>query len=308
MLLGYPCAAALAEGLLDPNPAKDLTQLMYTTNPHPRRWVLPILAAALSLTIGCASAPTAPANAPPTAASPAAVPEEAVVASAFARDIVAAADRDDADRALDAGRKPAELLTFAKIQPGMRVAEVAAGGGYTAELLARAVGEAGTVWGQNNAFVLERFAEKPWSARLQKPIMSRVVRVDQEFDAPLPPDAKDLDAIFVVLFYHDTVWQETDRPRMNAALLSALKPGGYLIIVDHSAAPGAGLTQVKTLHRIEEHIVREELLEAGFVLDGAADFLRNPADTRDWNDAPSASAERRGTSDRFTLRFVKPAP
>ena len=40
------------------------------------------------------------------------------------------------------------------------------------------------------------------------------------------------------------------------------------------------------------------------VADG--DFLRNPADTRDWNDSPREAGERRGTSDRFVLRFVKP--
>jgi predicted methyltransferase len=256
---------------------------------------------AFTVAAGCAST-TPTTKQEPTAAAP----EETITASAFALDIVAAPDRDEADRALDAGRKPAEFLTFAKIKPGMRVAEIAAGGGYTAELLARAVGAEGTVWGQNNAFVLERFAEKPWTERLKKPVMAKVVRVNQEFDDPFPPDVKDLDVVTMLYFYHDTVWQETDRAKMNAAIFNALKPGGYFVVLDHSAAPGAGLTAVKTLHRIEESIVRDELLRAGFVLDSAANFLRHPDDTRDWNAAPSGAGEKRGTSDRFALRFMKP--
>ena len=56
---------------------------------------------------------------------------------------VDAPDRAADDRALDAGRKPAELLAFLGIRPGLRVAELGAGGGYTAELLARVVGPDG---------------------------------------------------------------------------------------------------------------------------------------------------------------------
>src|SRR5262245_11259986 len=79
---------------------------------------------------------------------------------------VNAGDRSDADRALDAGRHPGELLAFAGVRPGMRVAELGAGGGYTSELLARTVGPAGTVYAQNSRLILDRFAEKPWSERL----------------------------------------------------------------------------------------------------------------------------------------------
>lgn len=207
---------------------------------------------------------------------------------------------------LDAGRKPAEMLAFLGIQPGMKVAELSAGGGYTAELLARAVGPSGVVYAQNSRFILERFAEKPWSERLKKPVMKPVVRVDRELDDPLPPEARDLDAVLLVLFYHDTVWLGTDRDAMNRAIYRALKPGGIYAIIDHSGRDGTGVTEAKTLHRIEEKTVREEVERAGFRLAAEASFLRNPADTRDWNASPMAAADMRGRSDRFVLKFVKP--
>jgi predicted methyltransferase len=222
------------------------------------------------------------------------------------RAAVDAEDRLVADRTLDPGRKPAETLAFFGVQPGMRVAELAAGGGYTAELVARVVGPTGTVYGHNTPFILQRFAEGPWSARLARPAMRNVVRVDRDFDDPLPPDARDLDVVLLILFYHDTVWMKADRARMNAAIYRALKPGGVYGIIDHSAKPGSGVADVETLHRIDEKVVRDEITAAGFRLEAEASFLRNPADTRDWNDSPRAAAERRGTSDRFVLKFVKP--
>jgi predicted methyltransferase len=115
-----------------------------------------------------------------------------------------------------------------------------------------------------------------------------------------------LDAITMVLFYHDTVWLDVDRKAMNKAMYAALKPRGVLLIVDHSARAGDGTKVTESLHRIEEAVVKTELTAAGFVLDGEADFLRNKDDARDWSASPRAAGERRGTSDRFVLRFRKP--
>jgi predicted methyltransferase len=233
-------------------------------------------------------------------------PPEPVAAPLDAEAIVAAADRDEADKRLDGGRHPGEFLAYLGIAPGMRVAEIGAGGGYTTELLARAVGPKGKVWAQNSPGVL-KFVGKPWAERLGKPIMKKaVVRVDREFDAPLPPDAKNLDAVVSVLVYHDTVWLGVDRDKMNKAVFAALKPGGQYVIVDHSAAERHGSDDAKTLHRIEEPVVTREVERVGFRRAGDADFLRNPADARDWNDAPNAAADKRGTSDRFVLKFIKP--
>lgn len=222
------------------------------------------------------------------------------------RALIASPNRSEADRALDPGRHPGEMLAFFEVAPGMHVAELGAGTGYTTELLVRAVGPGGVVYGQNNRLILDRFAEKPWSERLAKPVMQHVVRVDREFDEPLPPEARDLDAVFIVLFYHDTVWMKVDRSKMNHAVFQGLRPGGVYAVVDHSARTGAGLDDVQTFHRIEEAALKKEIQDAGFELAGEADFLRNPADARDWNDSPAAAGARRGTSDRFVLKFVKP--
>ncbi len=224
-----------------------------------------------------------------------------------ARAIVGSPDRSADDRALDAGRHPDQLLAFIGVRPGMRIAEVGAGLGYTTELLARAVAPGGVVYGQNNRFIRDRYAEKPWTERLAKPVMKNVVRVDREFDEPLPPEVKNLDAVVNVMLYHDTVWMKTDRAKMNRAIYGALKPGGIYVIVDHSGKPGTGATETQTLHRIEEKVVREEIEAAGFRLVAAADFLRNPNDSRDWSASPRTAGARRGTSDRFVLKFAKPA-
>ena len=225
---------------------------------------------------------------------------------ALAKAVVAAEDRSEQDRALDAGRKPAELLAFLGIQRGWVVADLGAGGGYTTELLQRAVGSNGLVYGQNSKQLLEMFLEKPWGARLAKPAMKGVVRLDRDFDDPFPADIRPLDAVTMILFYHDTVWLGVDRAAMNRAVFAALKPGGVFLIVDHSARLGDGTSVTDTFHRIEENVVIAEVQAADFVLDGSPGFLHNPDDMRDWNDSPRVAGDRRGTSDRFVLRFRKP--
>jgi predicted methyltransferase len=263
----------------------------------------------ISACSACGSSPRpepAVAGAPTKADSPARPSPASSTLPPAIRAIVDAPDRSAEDLAIDAGRHPGEILAFFGIAPGMKVAEIAAGTGYTTELLARAVAPNGVVYAQNNKFILEKFAAAPWAKRLAKPVNKNVVRVDRELEDPLPPEASDLDAVLVVLFYHDTFWLEADRAKMNTAIFKALKPGGTYGIVDHSARGGSGAKDVQTLHRIEEKIVCDEIEKAGFKFVVEGDFLRNPADTRDWNDAPSSAGARRGTSDRFVLKFVKP--
>ncbi len=257
-----------------------------------------LLTAALFSLVGCAHSPSEPA--------PASSPASVQAPAPSARAIIDAPDRLEADRALDKGRHPAALLEFVGVRPGMKVAELMAGGGYTIELLARAVGPEGVVYGQNPKVVLERFAEKPWSERLARPINKNVVRADREFDAPLPPEATNLDAVVSNIIYHDIVWIGGDRAKMNAAIFRALKPGGVYVVIDSSAQAGSGVRDVQTLHRIDEKVVRDEVLAAGFQLAEESPVWRNPEDTRDWSSSPGAAGERRGTSDRFALKFIKP--
>jgi predicted methyltransferase len=260
-----------------------------------------VLLASLLLVGGCGAA--TPAAAPVAAPAPAAASTDRVAAVLAA---VAATDRDAADRALDEGRHPAELLGFFGVAPGQRVAELFAGGGYTTELLARVVGERGVVYAHNTTMILDKFARKPWTARAAKPVMARVVAVERELGDPLPAEAHDLDLVLMMLTYHDAVWLGVDRAAMNQAVFRSLRHGGSFGIVDHRAAPGHGVADAQTLHRIEEATVIAEVTAAGFRLDGRSDALTAADDARDWNSSPGAAGARRGHSDRFVLRFVKP--
>jgi predicted methyltransferase len=219
---------------------------------------------------------------------------------------VDATDRTEEDRALDAGRHPAELFSFFGVQPGWHVVDVFAGGGHSTELLARIVGPSGSVVAQNNAWVLDRFARAPLEQRLERLAMPNVTALQAELDAPMPPGAHDLDAVIFILSYHDSVWMNADRAAMNRAIFEALRPGGVYGIVDHAAAAGHGTADAQTLHRIERSVVVDEVLAAGFVLDAEADLLASPDDAHDWNASPREAGERRGTSDRFVLRFRRP--
>ncbi len=223
------------------------------------------------------------------------------------RAVVDAPDRTEADRKLDPGRKPAAMLTFLGVRPGLKVEDLGAGPGYTTELLARAVGPAGVVYMQNDPRWMP-FLKDALAERFTHPAMKGVVRVDLPYDDPVPPEAKDLDLIVMNVIYHDIVNMPVDRLRMNRIVFNALRPGGSYVVIDSSAKDGSGLSVTKTLHRIDEKVVEEEVEKAGFTLAERGDFLRNPEDARDWNSSPGAAAAagRRGQSDRFALRFVRP--
>lgn len=209
--------------------------------------------------------------------------------------LVASADRAAADREVDARRNPEQFLAFLAVRPGMKVLDVGAGGGYTTELLARAVGPTGAVYA-HNARVREALDE-----RLKKPAMKNVVAVVRPFDDPVPPEVNGLDLVTMVLIYHDTTYMNVDRAAMNRKIFQALKPGGHFVVIDHSAKPGEGTSVGNTTHRIEEAALRKEVEAAGFRLVSEGDFLRNPSDPRD---APYR--ELQTPSDKFVLKFVKP--
>jgi predicted methyltransferase len=218
-------------------------------------------------------------------------------------DAINSPDRPAADKALDAGRRPDQIMAFYGIQPGMKVADVFAGGGYMTELYSRIVGSTGTVYSQNGPFG-EKFKKigDVWNERLKEPALKNVVAVNKPFDAPdlLPVAPGSLDAVIIHLNYHDMVGFKLNRENVNAAVFKALKPGGIYGIVDHSAKAGTGDTETTTLHRIDEDFLIKDVEKAGFKLTGASAALRHPEDDRSWN-----VFKHRGETDRFMLKFVK---
>ncbi|MGZ5888534.1 MAG: class I SAM-dependent methyltransferase [Ramlibacter sp.] len=234
--------------------------------------------------------------------------------------IVAAPDRAAADRVNDVRRKPADLLAFTGVRPGMVVEDLSAARGYTSELLARAVVPGGKVYAQNAprnpapAPVQPEGTAAPAAAgtpapmptlaeRLRNPGLAGVLEpVTRPFEDPVPQQAQGrLDLVTLMFNYHDFGHLGVDRAQVNQAVFRALKPGGAYVIADHAGRAGTGISESGTLHRVEEALVVREVEAAGFRLAGRGDFLRNPADPRDRN-----TPEPPMPKDEFVLRFVKP--
>jgi predicted methyltransferase len=203
--------------------------------------------------------------------------------------------RTERDLQMDGARRPVELLLFTKVKRGMQVLDVSAGAGYTSQLLALAVGPEGKVWAQREKegeALTKRLADKP---------QPNFIPVYRSLEDPVPPEATRLQLVTLVLNYHDIAYLPVDRTKMNKRIFDALQPGGYYVIVDHSALPGTGTSVAKTLHRIEESVVIDEVKKAGFVLDAEAKFLRNVNDERD-----DIANSPKVPTDKFALRFLKP--
>ena len=281
-----------------------------------------VLAVLLAAVAGCAT---------PTSMAPA-------LSAQRAAEILASTDRTNADRTNDIRRKPEALLPFIGPRPGMVALDVSAGGGYTTELLARAIGPTGRVYGQSQPRDPSRplpapaapegnshptaasapvvaapaaaprpsavaLAEREQRLRQAQVPAAPIVAVAQRFDNPVPAELADagLDLVTLMFNYHDLGHMGVDRERMNKALFAALKPGGAYVIADHSGRPGTGISEAGSLHRIEEAFLRRELESAGFRLAAEGSFLRNPQDPRDQN-TPNPPMPK----DEFVLKFVKP--
>ena len=209
--------------------------------------------------------------------------------------IVAAPDRSDADRQTDQRRHPVDLLSFTGAKTGWTVLDMGAGAGYSTELMARSVGSSGKVYGQT-----DEEAEK-LKTRMTTPAMGNVTVLVRPYDDPVPADVHDLDLITYFFAYHDTTYMAVDRAKMDKALFAALKPGGFLVIADHSALPEDGATVGKKFHRIAEQTLRAELEAVGFKFVADANFLRHPEDTR-----TNIIFRNPTPVDEFVLKFQKP--
>jgi predicted methyltransferase len=248
-------------------------------------------------------------------------------------EIVASPDRSVADRSNDKRRKPDQMLAFIGVRPGMVAMDLSAGNGYTTELLARAGGPAGRVYGQsaprapdssarqsvtpegssassapssqNTSTVPPRRLTSPeaLAERARNSGMANIIPVVRKFEDPIPLEVASgaLDLVTLMFNYHDLGHMGVDRSQMNRAVFAALKPGGIYVIADHSGRPGTGISEAGTLHRIEEGFLRREVESAGFKLMAQGDFLRNPSDPRDRN-----TPEPPQPKDDFLLKFVKP--
>ena len=251
--------------------------------------------------------------------------------------IVASPDRSAADRTNDLRRKPEQMLGFIGIRPGIVALDLSAAGGYTTELLARAIGPSGTVYGQsrprdpnqaptpppapegnsNPTATPSAAPATPASAPRPSPVAlaerdgklrsagvpaAPIVALSRPFEDPVPSElaAERIDLVTLMFNYHDLGHLGVDRAAMNQAVFRALKPGGLYVIADHSGRPGTGISESGTLHRIEEAFLRQEVEAAGFRLMEEGNFLRNPNDPRDKNtpDPPQPK-------DEFVLKFVK---
>lgn len=221
---------------------------------------------------------------------------------------VASADRPADARALDAGRKPAEVLRWLGIRQGQHVADLMSGTGYWAEIMAHVVGPTGSVTAyEPNQFYNDEKGKALWdgiTARTPNVTLARY-----PFEAFAPPPAS-MDAAIINLSYHDLYWQSekykiprADPNAFVSALYAGMKPGGVVGMIDHVGEPGDTRAIVDKLHRIDPAVVCADFERAGFRLAGTSDILANSADdhTRLVFD-PAV----RGKTDRFMMKFVKP--
>ena len=233
---------------------------------------------------------------PATAQSPAA----ADIAGALADP-----QRPAADRGRDAARFPAELLTFAQIGEGEKVGDYIMGGGYWTRILSNVVGPQGKVYAfQPDEFIAFRpaYAEEQDAA-----VAGRNNVTPVRGPVAAPPFAEPLDTIITVQNLHDLylgAMPEGTAAKALAALHAALKPGGTLLVVDHSAADGSGTSAADTIHRLDKQAAIAALTAAGFVLEAESDLYSRPDDPRTAN---VFAPEIRGKTDQFVLRLRKPA-
>jgi predicted methyltransferase len=212
--------------------------------------------------------------------------------------------RPEADVKRDAARHPGELLAFAGVKPGDKVADFMMGGGYFTGILSPAVGPKGRVHAyQSSEFIAFRAA---YADEQKKAVAGRdnTVALTAPLSAAGLPDG--LDLVLTVQNYHDLhlkPFPAGTAASVNTQVFKALKPGGVYLVVDHAAVSGAPVTVADTLHRIDPAIVKQEVTAAGFKFEGESPILRDAADDHSAN---VFSPAIRGKTDQFVYKFRKP--
>lgn len=220
---------------------------------------------------------------------------------------VAAPERSAKDRERDARDKPAELLAFAGVKPGMKVADVFGGGGYWTELLSRAVGPTGSATLVNNEGYAN-FAKDDIKVRFADGRLKEVKQMVGKTSA-LGLGSGEYDLILIFMGYHDLYWVDEKEgwPKIDAdnflkQLNAALKPGGKLLIVDHAAKEGTGSSAAQDLHRIDEAFTKQDIASHGFLFEKAFTGYRNSTDD---HTKMVFDAAIRGKTDRFAHLYRK---
>ena len=228
-----------------------------------------------------------------------------IVVPSYIANAIASPKRPLADKERDANRQPDKVMAFYGIEPGDKVAELLTAGGYYTAVMSGIVGDSGKVYGHNNQWLMDRRPEgSPILARIADDGLTNVEEVIAELeDTGLPKG--EMDAVFIVLIYHDAVGLfETNVDAMNKAVYEALKPGGIYGIIDHHAAPGVGLAATRSVHRIERHVVVDQITSAGFELAAETDLLENLDDPLHNS---VFAPDIRGKTHRMVLKFRKPS-
>jgi predicted methyltransferase len=219
---------------------------------------------------------------------------------------VASPDRPAKDREQDEKRMPVKAMQFFGVAPGMKILDMFALTGWYTELLSRVVGPKGEVYMQNPPEVLERRGDKEVVERLAGNRLPNVVRWDKPLNDMGLKDSY-FDGTMVNLVYHDFFWLSNDVDDITRDLYKALKPGGFVALVDHAAPPGTGTSYAvdrRGQHRIDEDVVKQKFKAAGFVLEAESDMMRVPGDDR--TKAFFAPEMQGKNTDKFVLRFRKP--
>lgn len=213
-------------------------------------------------------------------------------------------DRDINHLLRDETRKPAEVIAFLGIEPGMQVLDVYAADGYYSYILSKAVGEKGRVYAQNPAAgsdvedIRQMYSlADALDERIEIAGLNNVRHLRQGF-FEMEIEAASLDAVMLVQIMHDFY---NGDPAYAAALLnhlrSLLKPGGIIAVIDHAGDEGQDNSR---LHRMQKNQLLELAEKVGLELTGDSELLQNP---RDRHRRPVFDPMLGRNTDRFLLKF-----